>query len=166
MEESLVGRYCLAKLDEIIATVAAMDDETANTALDVPGSNSPYQILEHCLGMLREWTKDQLLGEPTGRDRDAEFVARGSVAELVARAGRVRAELEADLARIDPTVPVRTRAADRFWGSSAEGVLLHVLEELSQHLGHLEITRDVLAAPTSRLRPPTCLPCQENGRTT
>ena len=72
MEESLVGRYCLAKLDEIIATVAAMDDETANTALDVPGSNSPYQILEHCLGMLREWTKDQLLGEPTGRDRDAE----------------------------------------------------------------------------------------------
>lgn len=77
MEESLVGRYCLAKLDEIM--------------------------------------------------------------------------LEADLARIDPTVPVRTRAADRFWGSSAEGALLQVLEELSQHLGHLEITRDVLAAPTSRL---------------
>jgi hypothetical protein len=31
-------------------------------------------------------------------------------------------------------------------GASARGVLLHVLEELAQHHGHLEITRDLVTA--------------------
>ena len=33
--------------------------------------------------------------------------------------------------------------------ATCEGVLLHVFEELCQHLGHLEITRDVLVLPAS-----------------
>lgn len=36
-------------------------------------------------------------------------------------------------------------AAD-FTVTDCRAVLLHVVEELVQHLGHLEITRDVLAA--------------------
>ena len=63
MQDSLIGRYCLAKLDEMVAIVAAMDDETANTVPDVPGANSPYQLLTHCLGMAREWTGANILGE-------------------------------------------------------------------------------------------------------
>lgn len=83
----------------------------------------------------------------TGRDRDAEFEASGPVAELVARARLERAGLRADLARIDPALPVPGRPGrEAFWSDSAEGILLHVLEELCQHPGHLEITRDLVAA--------------------
>ncbi|MGO0577389.1 hypothetical protein [Ornithinimicrobium panacihumi] len=46
-----LGEFILLKLDQIVGIVGEMDDETANAALDVDGSNSPYQVLEHCLGM-------------------------------------------------------------------------------------------------------------------
>ena len=146
MDDTLLGRYCLTKLDEIIEAVAAMDDTTANAVPDLPGANSAYQLLTHCLGMARQWVREHILGEPTGRDRDAEFEARGPVEELVARARVERAELAADLARIEEGRPVPGRPGrDAFWSASAEGILLHVLEELCQHLGHLEITRDLVA---------------------
>ncbi|WP_202976972.1 DUF664 domain-containing protein [Ornithinimicrobium flavum] len=148
MDEDVLGRFCLAKLDEIIDVVAGMDDVTANRVPELPGANSAYQILTHCLGMVSEWTRQELLGQPVRRDREAEFVASGPVAELVARARVAREELRGDLARIGPGGPVRGRRGEgRFWGGSAEGVLLHVLEELCQHLGHLEITRDLVVAP-------------------
>lgn len=147
MDEDLLGRFCLAKLDEIIDVVAGMDDDTANRLPDLPGANSAYQLLTHCLGMAHEWTRQEILGEPSGRDREAEFEASGSVSELVARARVVREELRADLARITPEAPILGRRGEgRFWGGSVEGVLVHVIEELCQHLGHLEITRDIVTA--------------------
>lgn len=145
MENSLIGRYCLAKLDEMVDLVAALDDETANAVPDLPGANSAYQILTHCLGMVRQWTGEHVLAEPTGRDRAAEFEAHGDVADLVTRAGSVRDRLVADLARMEPGMRIPGRpGTDTFWGKDVEGVLLHVLEELCQHLGHLEITRDLV----------------------
>ena len=33
-----------------------------------------------------------------------------------------------------------------FWTRTCHGVLLHLFEEICQHLGHAEITRDVLTA--------------------
>lgn len=147
MRDSLLGRFCLLKLDELTDTVAAMDDVTANAVPDVPGANSPYQLLAHCLGMLRQWTRADILGESVTRDRDAEFTCAGSVGELVTRARAVRAEFAADLARIDPAAVVTGRkSGTEFWADTPEGVLLHVFEELCPHLGHLEITRDVTAA--------------------
>lgn len=141
----MVGRYCLAKLDEMIEAVSGLDDETANAVPDLPGANSAYQILTHCLGMARQWTAEHILGEPTGRDRAAEFGVTGDVAELVARARATREQLAADLARMEPGMPVPGRpGTDSFWSHDVEGILLHVLEELCQHLGHLEITRDLV----------------------
>lgn len=154
MESSLVGRYVVTKLDQIIEVVEGLDDASANRVIEVegaevPGANTAYQILEHCLGMIGEWTRTNILGEPFERNRDAEFEARGSVAELVERAGRAREQLVADLARMEPGAAAPGRPGRReevFWGRSVEGILLHVLEELCQHLGHLEITRDLVAA--------------------
>lgn len=145
----MVGRYCLVKLDEMIDVVAGLDDKTANAVPGLPGGNSAYQILSHCLGMARQWTAEHILGEPTGRDRAAEFRASGDVAELVARARATREQLAADLARMEPGMQVPGRpGADTFWSHEVEGILLHVLEELCQHLGHLEITRDLVAQAT------------------
>lgn len=152
MDDTLLGRFCLAKLEEMIDLVADLDDAQANRVPDLPGANSAYQLLEHCLGMARQWVREHVLGEPTGRDRAAEFEASGPVAELVARARTEREELRADLARVRPGMPVPGRPGrEDFWAGSAEGILLHVLEELCQHLGHLELTRDLV-----RAAPPAC----------
>lgn len=148
MEDTLVGRYCLTKLDELIAVVAALSDEEANTVPDLPGANSAYQLLTHCLGMAHQWAHEHILDEPTGRDRDAEFEADGNVADLVTRAAEAREQFRQDLARMRPEMGIPGRPGrEEFWADSVEGVLLHVLEELCQHLGHLEITRDLVATP-------------------
>jgi len=62
--------------------------------------------------------------------------------------------LRADLAHLDwdapPRGPVDPQDADLPVGRSQGGVLLHIYEELSQHLGQMEITRDLLRRPASR----------------
>ena len=89
-------------------------------------------------------------GRPVERDRDAEFVATGTVAELVAGVRSAREQLALDLATLDPTAPPRGAldAEDVALplGRTQTGVALHVYEELVQHLGQLQLTRDLLLA--------------------
>ena len=127
--------------------VADLGDHLANTAPDLPGANTPFQLVFHSCGMLEWWTREAILGESVGRDRAAEFTATGSVDDLRARVDQVGWYLQEDLAAIDPDAPVRVVHPDYAGtpiAASARGALLHVLEELAQHHGHLEITRDVL----------------------
>ena len=82
------------------------------------------------------------------RDRDAEFTASGAVAALAADTDRVRASLRDWVARADvAAAPANPTHPDQDWYAATQGgVLLHVYEELAQHRGQLEITRDVLRA--------------------
>lgn len=154
MQDSMLGRFCLLKLDELIEAVAVLDDLCANALPDVPGANSAYQLLTHCLGMLTQWTRADILGQSVSRDRDTEFTSSGSVEALIDRARAVREQFAHDLGRIDPDRPVAGREhRTEFWATCAEGILLHVLEELCQHLGHLEMTRDVIAASATSGQP-------------
>jgi hypothetical protein len=137
-------------LDKMATIVAEMDDDSVNARPDLPGANSPYQIVFHCCGMLEWWTRAAILGLPVDRDRNAEFVASGTVSQLTARANAVRAQLVADLESIDLDAPLRGDPSAEYVGTpiahGAGGALLHVLEELAQHHGHLEITRDLVTA--------------------
>jgi len=136
--------------DQLTAIAADMGAGEVNVVPDLPGANSAFQIVFHCCGMLEWWTRSAILGLPVDRDRDAEFVAAGSLDELLSRAAAVRAQFVTDLAAMDPSAPLRGDPSEEYVGTplgdSTLGVLLHVLEELAQHHGHLEITRDLVAA--------------------
>ncbi|WP_084499813.1 DUF664 domain-containing protein [Brevibacterium album] len=139
-------RLILEKFDALAALTAQLDDGTANTVLAVPGSNSVVQLLVHCCGLLRRWSSTVNLGVTIPRDRDAEFEAEMPVAAALALAAQTRAAFLADIAVTDLAAAPRLPPPDHddFWTATCEGVLLHVLEELSQHLGHAEITRDLV----------------------
>ncbi len=140
--------FSLLKFDEMTRIVAALGDELAARPPALPGANTPYGILNHCLGMMRRWSSTVNRGIEVPRDRDAEFTQTGPVAELLARAAAVREEFMADVLSVDPAAaPVQVpEGREVFWTSTTNGVLLHVFEELCQHLGQLEITRDLLIA--------------------
>ncbi len=139
--------FSLVKLDEIVDAVGALDDANANAVPAVPGANSPYALLTHCLGMMRRWSSTVNLGVTVPRDRDAEFSAAGPVADLLVRAAEVRRAFLDDLAATDwAAPPVAPATGYGPWSQTTFGVLLHVFEELCQHLGHLEITLDLLRA--------------------
>ena len=84
------------------------------------------------------------------RDRDAEFTSTGTVEAALALLAAGRVALHEDVAAASPDEPPASPPAggdaDESGLRTQGGVLLHVYEELAQHLGQLEVTRDVLLA--------------------
>jgi hypothetical protein len=150
--------YVDVALDGMVAIVEELGDELANLRPNVPGTNSPYVILYHCLGVMEWWGGHVIAGRAVERDRDAEFVARGPVADLAARARRARAQLADDLATLDPSAPPRGVVDDdddatQPPGRTQGGAAVHIFEELAQHHGQMEGCRDVLVARWARTAP-------------
>jgi hypothetical protein len=139
-----------AALGAMAAIVESLGDELANRRPDLPGANSPVAIVTHCLGVLEWWGGAVVAGRPVVRDRAAEFAAAGPVAPLVARMAEARAALALDLAGADPAGtppgPVSGGDAALPLARTQSGAMLHLYEELAQHLGQLELTRDLLSA--------------------
>ncbi|WP_345473253.1 DUF664 domain-containing protein [Glutamicibacter ectropisis] len=150
VNEQILVKLLLEKFDQLVDTVNAIPAELVNSYLPVSGSNSPVQILVHCCGMMRRWSSTVNLGIAVPRDRDAEFSAEMSKHDALNLATDTRDAFVADLLRtVMPEAPADLpsgREVDH-WMATCGGVLLHVYEELCQHLGHLEITRDFLCRP-------------------
>jgi hypothetical protein len=142
-------------LEDMAGLVRDLGDGLAQQRPDLPGANSPYAVLTHCLGVCEYWVGHVVAGRVIERDREAEFRASGPVADLLPRVERAREQLRRDLVDLDPQAPprgqVRPRDAGLPYTRTQGGALLHVLEELAQHLGQLELTRDVLRCPWARL---------------
>lgn len=148
---STLERFILLKFDQLVDLAEGLDNEAVNQVPTTPGGNSVAQILTHCCGMMRRWSSTVALGDEVPRDRDAEFEVVATVAELREVAADTRSNFIADVAMLDP---VKAPAAlpddeDRFWASTNVGILLHVFEELCQHLGHAEMVRDIVDNSTS-----------------
>ena len=145
-------RFCDEALVAMRDIVVDLGDDLANQRPDLPGANSPYAILTHCLGVTARWASTVNLGEVVPRDRAAEFTATGPVAGLAADTDRMRESLRDWVARADldaapanPPAAPKDRAPD-FFLTTQGGILFHVYEELAQHRGQLEVTRDILRA--------------------
>ncbi|HEV2888279.1 MAG TPA: aminotransferase class I/II-fold pyridoxal phosphate-dependent enzyme [Jatrophihabitans sp.] len=142
------------------AILDELGDESACRRPALPGANTPYGLLTHCLGVLDYWGGELIAGRPVQRDRAAEFEARGTVAELRQRVEPALAQLAQDLSSVDGAAPLRCQpeswavGPDRPLNQAA--ALLHIYEEMAQHRGQLEVLRDVLLAdgevaqPTAR----------------
>src|SRR5262245_51250555 len=137
-------------LDGMVAIVESLGDDGANRRPDLPGANSAYAILFHCLGVMEYWGGEVVAGRTIERDRDAEFRATGPVSDLVARARRARAQLVEDMAGLDPSaaprcpLPPDDPDAALPIARTQGGALIHIYEELAQHRGQMELTRDVI----------------------
>lgn len=140
--------YVDEALDGMVDIVTELGDELANRRPDLPGANSPFAILTHCLGVMEYWAGHVVAGRTVQRDRPAEFRATGRVADLVNRVRAQRGRFADDVAHVDPFAPPRgdVPADDAALplGRTQGGALLHVYEELAQHHGQLEMTRDIL----------------------
>lgn len=137
-------------LDGMATVLTDLGDERANSKPDLPGANTPFAIVAHCLGVLDFWAGKLVAGREVDRDRDAEFTATGNVADLVARIETAKRQLREDVALADPGAPLLAEPHGDYRhtpiGASQGAALQHVFEELAQHHGQLELTRDVLLA--------------------
>lgn len=111
-----------------------------------PETNSAAAIATHALGASRHWLVSIIAGESSDRVREAEFLASGSeVSDLQDRAQRWLADARRILepmSSADLDRPCRRPSSSESWMTSltARGAVLHVIEHIGMHVGHLELT--------------------------
>ena len=133
--------------------VVDLGDQLAGRRPDLPGANTPYGLLTHCLGVTAYWGGAVVAGRAMERDRAAEFAAIGSVVALAQRVDHALVQLATDLATVEPTAALR--CAPNAWAQGPDRTLnqttalLHLYEELAQHHGQLQVLRDALRHETS-----------------
>lgn len=135
-------------LNGMVEIAAELGDSLVNEKPPLEGANSAYAIVTHCIGVTDWWVGLMIAGRPVARDRDAEFVAEGTVAKLREAVSALLDRFENDLALMVSESPIRhperlpATSTARDWTQAA--ALIHTLEELAQHHGHLELSRDIL----------------------
>jgi hypothetical protein len=136
--------------DGMLETLEHLGDDLGNTAPPLPGANSPYAIAYHCVAVADYWIGHVIAGRYVARDRPSEFAAQGNVQSLRREVDALFARLAADLREALPSQPPRNTPPASFEGPdrplTMRGVQLHVLEELAQHHGQVQISRDLLQA--------------------
>jgi hypothetical protein len=145
-----------AYLDDVftqMVTVAGrLGDDLVNRRPLGPQTNAVAPLVVHCCGVTEHWLGHIVLDRPSHRDRDAEFEASATVAELQALLTATLAQARADLDAIErgESVPGNPRRTEVPGGEVSDlavsdtCVVLHVLTELFQHVGHMELAADAL----------------------
>ena len=137
-------------LDQMVTVLGELGDEHASEVPDLAGANSAYGIVTHCVGVMTSWAGHLVAGREVVRNRDTEFSATGSVADLVAKVEAARHQIREDVGEGSFDAPlhfaVSPADADLPFGLRQGAALFHIFEELAQHLGQMEITRDLLLA--------------------
>jgi hypothetical protein len=126
-----------------------LDDAKVNVRPHGPETNTVTALIVHCCGVSEFWLGHVGLGRPTTRDRDGEFTQTATVAELHARVETTLAQISHDLRSLEAgEASAETEGGRELLQDgdrSDASLVLHVIEELYQHLGHMELTADALA---------------------
>jgi Protein of unknown function (DUF664) len=135
-------------LNGMVAVLNELGDDLVNQAPDLAGTNTPHGIVNHSLAVARWWSSQVAGGREADRDREHEWSDTGPVADLVAKVPAARQAVADAVAAGDWLGPNRGDVPAGYVetpiGTSRGIAVLHVYEELVQHLGQLELTRDIL----------------------
>jgi hypothetical protein len=140
--------YLRRALDEMAKALDRFDDRSVNTRPHGSGTNSAAALVTHACSAATFWFDHIGMGRPSSRARDSEFEATATVAELRELITVTADDLSALAVEIDtgPTaIDHELRVFLPKGDESDASIVLHVLEELYQHLGHLELTADALS---------------------
>ena len=156
------GSYLAGQLTRLLRMMRRelvdIPDESLNTELSVQPSNTLYQLGTHVAGSARFWSISNTGGPDFHRDRNAEFIAAGSKIDLLADLDSLIDQINTHVttltsAQLDEPLTL-AGASFSFWDDPntlpQRHAVLHALEHTGLHLGHVQITRQILGfAPPS-----------------
>lgn len=149
LDPNTTMHYLKHAFSGIGAVLDRVDDTTVNVKPSGWGTNTVAGLVVHCCELAPSWFEMPGLGRDSERDRDAEFRAEATVQELRVRIEQTLGRLEtlveefaAGPTALDHDFRAFLPGGDR----SDDALVLHVLEELFQHLGHMEVTADAVNA--------------------
>lgn len=133
---------------EILKTLDGLPEEAVNWRPPMPDTNTIYAIGTHVVGSTRWWL-NKAAGREIERDRSAEFRAEGSLASLrealQANARESRSLLTSlPASAFEAPRQVTMGGQPQQW--SGRECVLHTIEHMATHLGHLQLTRQLWEA--------------------
>jgi len=139
--------FCHRSFAGVLAVVDRLGDDLINEQPPQTGGSSPYALVAHIVGACEWWVGHMVVGDASERVRDDEFAASGTTADLHDLIGDWLALLGARRPAIEAATSLHAVPQTQIpligeWTVGA--ALIHAYEELAQHLGHLEITADLL----------------------
>ena len=144
--------YLRYAFTQMLQLVDALGDPLLNERPRSSDTNAVGALVLHCCAVCEFWLGHVALGRPTSRDRSAEFARETTRVECHTTVAKALAQTEQDVHRLHDGAGVPHEARLRLHGGVGDddAVLLHVVEELFQHLGQMEVTRDVLLSTAQR----------------
>jgi uncharacterized damage-inducible protein DinB len=133
---------------EVLQQLRSVPEEALNQPLTLPETNTLFALATHLVGAGEKWVLEHVGGRTIVRDREAEFYATGTLAELVARYERWIADAHEVLDRL-PDVEME-RVASTAWFKrltnppTVRDCLLHAVEHSALHQGHIQLTCQLL----------------------
>lgn len=144
--------FCNRTLDGMESVIGRLNHDQLNEKPDLPGSNSVFQLVTHSVAACEYWVAHVVCGRPSDRKRYSEFQAVGSSQDLLQGTAALRLLLD----ELRPQYETARELANETHTQTPLGspwsvgaALIHAYEELAQHLGHMEITADVVLARQS-----------------
>lgn len=140
-------RYLRHAFSQMLDVAERLGEPGINERPLGPGTNAVAALVIHCCAVAEFWLGHVALARPTTRDRDSELAQVASLAELRALVAGAVDRSQDHLARLEAGAGTdeggRQFLLDE--DTTDASVVLHVLEELYQHLGHMELAADALA---------------------
>ena len=140
--EPLIGA-----IDRIIACMDGLDAEGINWKPPAPETNSLYVLAVHMTGTTEQSIIGVLGGEEVHRDRDAEFAAVGESTEWIhQRWADLKPKIRQTLETLTEEDLARVYEHPRRGPRTGLGLLIFITNHANEHVGHAELTRDMLKA--------------------
>jgi uncharacterized damage-inducible protein DinB len=131
-------------VERIIACLEGLSEEEMNWR-PIDNANSLFVLATHILGNVEENILGLLCGQTVHRKRDQEFAARGtSMENILVKWRDLQGRIIQSLQDLPEAELERKREHPRRGQLSGREVLIVVARHAAEHMGHAELTRDLL----------------------
>ena len=157
-EDQVLLDFLAAQRETALAIVEGLDEEAWHRSV-VPSGWTPAGLVEHLSGVELHWFQEVVAGTDTTPPGDedmppydpmAAFVTDWSSADIIAEYRELCARSDAVLAVTPLSARPRGKHGDPEVAEppTVRWVVLHVIEEIARHAGHLDIARELLDGET------------------
>ena len=146
-------RYIVGSVEHILACMDGLAADDLNWQ-PLENANSLYVLATHTMGNVEKNLLDVLCGQPVERQREAEFMARGSSVEPIQRRWHeLQERVSSSLAQLPPAELDREREHPHRGQITGREVLIVVARHAAEHMGQAEMTRDLLFVARGKTPP-------------
>jgi hypothetical protein len=152
-EVESLWRYIRRSVDRILLCLDGLDEEDLNWR-PLNNANSLYVLAVHMMGNIEANVVGVLCHEQVNRQREDEFKARGSATgPILQKWNELQETVSAHLAQLPPGALDLGYEHPRRGKVTGRDLLIVIARHAAEHVGHAELTRDLLFTTRGRELP-------------